>query len=109
MSAISSANCSRGKASSAVFFGHVHPHLAGVPASRHEAACASGSIAILAAAAEIEAERYGLALVLGIELMRNVPGQRAAEYLGAAAWAGREAQEARYLWPWMFARRCRGI
>jgi acetyl-CoA C-acetyltransferase len=86
------------------FFGHVHPDLAGIPASRHEAACASGSIAILAASAEIEAARYGLALVLGIELMRNVPGQRAAEYLGAAAWAGREAQEARYLWPWMFSK-----
>lgn len=85
------------------FFGHVHPDLAGIPASRHEAACASGSIAILAAAAEIEAERYGLALVLGIELMRNVPGQKAAEYLGAAAWTGREAQEARYLWPYMFS------
>ena len=85
------------------FFGHVHPDLAGVPASGHEAACASGSIAILAASAEIEAGRYGLAMVLGIELMRNVPGQTAAEYLGAAAWAGREAQEARYLWPYMFS------
>ena len=85
------------------FFGHVHPDLAGIPTSRHEAACASGSIAILAASAEIEAGRYGLALVLGIELMRNVPGQRAAEYLGSAAWAGREAQEARYLWPYMFS------
>ena len=85
------------------FFGHVHEDLAGIPTSRHEAACASGSIAILAASAEIEAGRYGLALVLGIELMRNVPGQRAAEYLGSAAWAGREAQEARYLWPFMFS------
>jgi acetyl-CoA C-acetyltransferase len=85
------------------FFGHVHPDMAGIPTSRHEAACASGSIAILAASAEIEAGRYGLALVLGIELMRNVPGQRAAEYLGSAAWAGREAQDARYLWPAMFS------
>ncbi len=85
------------------FFGHVHPDLAGVPASRHEAACASGSIALLAAGAEIEAGRYDLALVVGIELMRNVPGQRAAEYLGAAAWAGKEAQGAKYLWPAMFS------
>jgi acetyl-CoA C-acetyltransferase len=85
------------------FFGHFHEDLAGIPTSRHVAACASGSIAILAASAEIEAGRYGLALVLGIELMRNVPGQRAAEYLGSAAWAGREAQEARYLWPFMFS------
>ena len=34
------------------FFGHVHPDMAGIPTSRHEAACASGSIAILAASAE---------------------------------------------------------
>lgn len=86
------------------FFGHVHPDLAGIPASRHEAACASGSIALLAASAEIEAGRYGLALVLGIELMRNVPGQRAAEHLGAAAWIGQEANEARYMWPYMFSK-----
>ncbi|MGD9894910.1 MAG: thiolase domain-containing protein, partial [Dehalococcoidia bacterium] len=85
------------------FFGHVHPALAGTPASRHEAACASGSIAILAASADIAAGRYGLALVVGVELMRNVPGQRAAEFLGAAAWAGREAQGARYVWPCMFS------
>lgn len=85
------------------FLGHVHPDLAGTPASRHEAACASGSIAVLAAAAEIEAGRYGLALVLGLELMRNVPGVVAAQYLGAAAFAGREGQDARYLWPYMFA------
>lgn len=85
------------------FLGHVHPDLAGVPAARHEAACASGSIAILAASSEIEAQRYDVALVLGIELMRNVPGQTAAEYLGAAAWVGKEAQSARYVWPAMFS------
>lgn len=85
------------------FMGHVHPALAGVPAARHEAACASGSIAALAASAEIEAGRYGLALVLGVELMRNVPGRRAAEYLGAAAWAGQEAQDATYVWPHIFS------
>lgn len=85
------------------FVGHVHPDLAGVPASRHEAACASGSIALLAAGAEIEAGRYDVALVVGIELMRNVPGQRAAEFLGTAAWAGKEALGAKYLWPAMFS------
>lgn len=85
------------------FLGHVHPDFAGVPASRHEAACASGGVALLAAGAEIEAGRYGMALVIGIELMRNVPGQQAAEYLGAAAWAGREGEGARYLWPAMFS------
>src|SRR5689334_6501673 len=66
------------------FFASVHPDFASVPAARHEAACASGSVALLAASAEIEAGRYDLACVTGIELMRNVPGQQAAAYLGAA-------------------------
>lgn len=82
---------------------HIRPEWAGLPTSRHEAACASGSMAILAASAEIEAERYGLVGVIGVEMMRNVPGQTAAEHLGSAAWAGREAQHARYCWPAMFS------
>ncbi|MCA0205386.1 MAG: acetyl-CoA acetyltransferase [Proteobacteria bacterium] len=81
----------------------LHPDLSGIPTQRHEAACASGSMAMLAAAAEIEAGRYDLVAVLGVEYMRNVPGQRAAEHLGAAAWAGREWQDATYVWPAAFA------
>ncbi|MCB8956663.1 MAG: thiolase domain-containing protein [Nocardioides sp.] len=82
----------------------VEPGLWGVPASRHEAACASGGVAILAAMAEIEAGRYGCALVLGVEQERNVPGDQAARTLGAAAWVGHEAQDAKYVWPSMFSR-----
>lgn len=85
------------------FFGHVDPALAGMPASRHEAACASGSMAILAAMAEIEAQRYGIACVLGIELMRNVPGDAAAENLRPAGWNGREAQDTPFIWPSLFS------
>ncbi len=85
------------------FLGHVHPSLAGVPASRHEGACASGSLAILAAMADIEAGRYDCALVLGIEYMRNVPGKIAGDHLGAAVWVGEEATEATFVWPAMFS------
>ncbi len=81
----------------------LHPDLSGKPTSRHEAACASGSIAMLSAAAEIEAGRYGLVCVLGVEYMRNVHGDKAAEYLGAAAWAGREWTDATYVWPAAFS------
>jgi acetyl-CoA C-acetyltransferase len=84
-------------------FGLVHPTFDGLPTARHEAACASGSVAILAATAEIEAGRYDLACVVGIEQMRNVPGQKAAENLGSAAWAGHEFQDARFLWPRAFS------
>jgi acetyl-CoA C-acetyltransferase len=76
----------------------------GVPASRHEAACASGSIAILSAMSDIEAGRYQCVLVLGIEQERNVPGDVGAKHMGAAAWVGHEGETARYLWPHMFSR-----
>lgn len=81
------------------------PELDGVPASRHEGACASGSLALLAAAADLEAGRYASVLVVGAEQERNVPGETAARHLGAAAQIGRdrEAPDARYLWPAMFS------
>jgi acetyl-CoA C-acetyltransferase len=46
------------------FFLETDPVFAGLPTSRHEAACASGSVAILAASAEIEADRYDVAAVV---------------------------------------------
>ncbi|MCG8667767.1 MAG: acetyl-CoA acetyltransferase [Pseudomonadales bacterium] len=76
--------------------------LAGLPTNRHEAACASGSMAALAAMADIESGRYDLACVLGVEQMRNVHGDTAAQYLGAAAWRGHEAEGVKYCWPHMF-------
>lgn len=82
----------------------VRPALWGIPAARHEAACASGSIAILAALAELAATRYEVALVLGVEQERNVTGEEAARHLAAAAWIGHEGEGARYLWPHMFSR-----
>jgi acetyl-CoA C-acetyltransferase len=85
------------------FFGLVDPAFDGLPTARHEAACASGSVAILAATAEIEAGRYDLACVVGIEQMRNVPGKTAAEHLGAAAWAGHEYGDVDYVWPAAFS------
>jgi acetyl-CoA C-acetyltransferase len=86
------------------FFGHVFPELASMPTSRHEAACASGSIAILSAMRDIEAGHYDIACVLGLELMRNVDGKTGAQYLGSAAWQGREATDCNFPWPFLFDR-----
>ncbi|MFG2001109.1 acetyl-CoA acetyltransferase [Spirillospora sp. NPDC048911] len=80
----------------------VEERLWGVPSSRHEAACASGGIAVLAAMADLEAGRYDCALVVGIELEKTVPGDVAAQHLGAAAWTGHEGQDATFMWPYMF-------
>jgi acetyl-CoA C-acetyltransferase len=76
----------------------------GTPSSRHEAACASGSVATLAAIADLRSGAYDTALVVGVELEKTVPGDTAAEHLGAAAWTGREGQDAKFMWPYMFSR-----
>ena len=73
------------------------------PASRHEAACASGSVATLAAMADLRSGNYQTALVVGVELEKTVAGDTAARHLGAAAWTGHEGADAQFLWPSMFA------
>lgn len=80
------------------------PGLVGLPTCRHEAACASGSMAILAAMAELEAGRYDLALVVGVELMRGRPAREAQALLGAAAWVPRETEGLAYPWPHLMGR-----
>ncbi len=82
----------------------VEPELWGVPAMRHEAACASSSMAILAAGAEIEAGRYDCVLVLGIEQERTMPGAQAAQVQEAAAWVGQETDGVEFIWPETFDR-----
>ena len=86
------------------FFGQRYPELASIPTSRHEAACASGSMAVLAAMRDIEAGHYQTACVVGLELMRNVNGHTGADHLGAAAWRGHEANACDFVWPHMFDR-----
>jgi acetyl-CoA C-acetyltransferase len=85
------------------FFALADPAFDGLPTARHEAACASGGVALLAAAAELEAGRYDIACVVGIEQMRNVSGQKAAQNLAAAAWAGHEYLDAAFAWPKAFS------
>jgi acetyl-CoA C-acetyltransferase len=82
----------------------VDPAFAGMPTSRHEAACASGSIAILAASAEIEAGRYDLAVVVGVEQMKTVDPATGGDYLGTAAWYEREAKGIEFPFPKLFGR-----
>lgn len=81
----------------------VRPDLWGTPSSRHEAACASGGIAVLAAMADLKAGNYDSALVVGVELEKTVSGDDAARNLGAAAWVGHEGQDVKYMWPHMFS------
>ncbi len=86
------------------FFTEVDPVFSGLPTGRHEAACASGSIALLAASAEIEAGRYDLQAVVGIEQMKTVPASLGGSYLGTAAWYEKEAEGIDFPFPKLFGR-----
>ena len=86
------------------FFTEVDPAFSGLPTSRHEAACASGSIALLAASAEIEAGRYDLQAVVGIEQMKTVSAAEGGAFLGTAAWYDEEARDVDFPFPKLFGR-----
>ncbi len=86
------------------FFIEIDPEFSGLPTSRHEAACASGSIALIAASAEIEAARYDLACVVGVEQMKTVDSTTGGDYLGTAAWYEREAKGIEFPFPKLFGR-----
>lgn len=82
----------------------VVPELWGIPAMRHEGACASSSLAVLAAMAEIEAGRYDCVLVLGAEEQKNLPGNASSINQNAAGWQGREGFDCTFMWPAAFGR-----
>ncbi len=86
------------------FFVEIDPAFSGIPTGRHEAACASGSIALLAASAEIEAGRYDLACVVGIEQMKTVNAAKGGDFLGTAAWYDREAKGIDFPFPKLFGK-----
>ena len=86
------------------FLVDVDPALSGLPTARHEAACASGSIALLAASAEIEAGRYDCALVVGVEQMKTVSPAVGGDYLGTAAWYELEAKGVEFPFPKLFGK-----
>jgi len=81
-----------------------HPDFSGLPTVRHESACASGSVAVLQAMAEIEAGRSDVVVVTGVEILRNVPGPDAAERMRAGTWVGREIVDESLPWTRLFAK-----
>jgi acetyl-CoA C-acetyltransferase len=94
----------RGQGHLAAMVAQVQPRLHGKPAMRHEAACASSSLAILAATAELEAGRYDCILVAGVEEEKNLPGDQASRVQNAASWQGREGLDCQFIWPAVFGR-----
>lgn len=80
----------------------VIPEFWGVPAMRHEGACASASLAVLSAMAELEAGRYDVALIIGVEEQRAIPSEQSSKNQNAAAWQGHEGIDCTFMWPAVF-------
>jgi acetyl-CoA C-acetyltransferase len=96
------AELQRNQAHLGAMVAQVVPELWGVPAMRHEGACASASLAILTAMAEIEAGRYDCVLVIGAEELKNLPGDVSSQNQNAAGWQGREDIACTFMWPAAF-------
>lgn len=96
------AELQRGQAHLGAMVAQVVPELWGVPAMRHEGACASASLAVLTAMAEIESGRYDCVLVIGAEELKNTPGDISSVNQNAASWQGREDIDCRFMWPAVF-------
>lgn len=84
------------------FFTQINPAFYGVPGARYEAACASGSVAIDAAATKIRSNDCDLAIVLGIEIMKTVNSSVCGDFLGTAAYYEKEAKNISYPFPKLF-------
>jgi acetyl-CoA C-acetyltransferase len=74
------------------FLTEVNHAFYGVPSARYEAACASASVAIDAAATKIRADEYDVCIVVGWELMKTVESRIGGDYLGRAAYYEKEGK-----------------
>lgn len=86
------------------FLPEINNNFSGVPVFRCEAACASGGVALDAAVAKIASGQIDVAIILGVELMKNVDSKKAGDYLGQASWYEKEAMGIDYPFPGLFSR-----
>lgn len=86
------------------FLTEVDPAFYGVPSARYEAACASSSVAIDAAATKIRADEYDVAIVVGWELMKTVDSKLGGDFLGRAAYYEKEGRGIELPFPKLFGR-----
>jgi acetyl-CoA C-acetyltransferase len=86
------------------FLTEVDPAFYGVPSARYEAACASSSVAIDAAATKIRADEYDVAIVVGWELMKTVDSLTGGDFLGRAAYYEKEGKGIELPFPKLFGR-----
>lgn len=86
------------------FLTEVDSSFYGVPSARYEAACASASVAIDAAATKIRSNEYDVAIIVGWELMKTVDSKTGGDFLGRAAYYEKEGKGIELPFPKLFGR-----
>lgn len=86
------------------FFVDFDPCFKGLPTMRLEAACASSSVAVLAAMAHIQAGVYDLICLIGVEQMKTASPAKGGEFLGTAAWYEEECEGIEFPFPKLFGK-----
>lgn len=87
------------------FVTEIDPALRGIPTMHTEAACASGGVAVLAAAHQIMGGLSDVVLVIGAEQQKTMPPTEGGDVLGAAAdYHGERALHGDFMFPKLFAR-----
>src|SRR5438046_179842 len=87
------------------FLTEIDPALRGRPTMHVEAACASGGVAVLAAAHQIIGGLHDVVLVVGAEQQKTMPPSEGADVLGAAGDYHQESpQYGDFMFPKLFAR-----
>jgi len=82
------------------------PGLEGIPITRIEAACASGSAAIASAIMSLQAGAE-VSLVVGAEVENTVRSREGVEFMSLAAHVPEQRQIEFAIFPWIFARRAK--
>lgn len=87
------------------FLTEIDPALRGIPTMHVEAACASGSVAVLSAAQAVLGGVHDVVLVVGAEQQKTMPPAEGADVLGAAAdYLVEKGQYGDFMFPKLFAR-----
>lgn len=80
------------------------PPLSESPPHGFEAACATGSVAALAAAAYIQSGIYDLICLVGVEQMKTAVPLEGGKFLGTAAWYEKECEGIDFPFPKLFGK-----
>ena len=86
------------------FFIDFDQKMSGIPTTRFEAACASGSVAAMAGMAYIKAGLHDLVCLIGVEQMKTVDSVKGGEFLGAASFFEKEAEDIEFPFPKLFGK-----